>query len=447
MPIKLANLLKTHLRGGRVKELQELLRQTHSTDIVKLFPYLSLEHKRGIFDLLTTEEAISLLREVDVRREKKFLESLNDKRLVRLLEKLPPDKRTDILKVLSSEKKEKVFSFMEAEPRQEARELLHYQDNTAGGIMTSDFLVVREDVTVREAMRKLRATPKTEVPFWAYVVNERRELVGLVSLRKLVIAQPMARIKELMLGDIVSVTTSTDQEEVARIVAKYNLLSIPVVDEKKCPVGIITVDDIINIIEQAATEDMFRMAGTHRDEMISRSVLHIAKVRLPWLFAAWIGGLVSLFLIGYFEPTLSKIVALAAFIPVVLGMGGNAGVQTLTVVVRGLAIGQIDVNELGRVVFREVRVGIILGLTYGVLLAIFSLLRFRGSEHIPELGLVVGLGICGSMFIATLIGASVPLLLKRLGVDPAVSTGPFVTTAIDILGVGWYFIMATILLF
>lgn len=446
MPIKLANLLKTHLRGGRIKELQELLRQTHSTDMVKLFPYLSLKHKRGIFDLMATEEAISLLSEVDVRREKRFLESLNDKRLVRILEKVPPDKRTDILKVLSSEKKEKIFSLMEEEPRQEAQELFRYRDNTAGGIMTSDFLVVQEDMTVREAIQKLRAAPKAEIPFWAYVVNEKEELVGLVSLRKMGLAKPETPVKELMLRDIVSVTTSTDQEDAARIVAKYNLLSVPVVDERKRPVGIITVDDVINIIEQEATEDMFKMAGTHRDEMISHSVFHITKVRLPWLFAAWLGGLGSLFLIGHFEPTLHKIVALAAFIPVVLGMGGNAGVQTLTVVVRGLAIGQVNVNELGQVVLREVRVGIILGLTYGALLAAFSLFKFRGSEYVPMLGLVVGLGICGSMFIATLIGSAAPLLLKRLGADPAVSTGPFVTTAIDILGVGWYFVVATALL-
>ncbi len=447
MPIKLANLFKTHLRRKRIKELQELLRQTHPTDLVKLFPYLSLEHKGSIFDLLAPEEAIGLLSVIDVRREKRFLESLNDERLGHLLEKIPPDKRTDILKVLSSEKKERVFSLMEEEPRQEAQELLHYRDNTAGGLMTSDFLVVGEDMTVTEAIEKLRATPKAEIPFWAYVVNEKKELVGLVSLRKLVIAQPTARIRELMFRDIVSVTTSTDQVEAARIVAKYNLLSIPVVDERKRPVGIIAVDDVIDLVEKKATEDMFKMAGTHRDEMISRSVFHIAKVRLPWLFAAWIGGLASLFVIGYFEPTLSKIVALACFIPVVLGMGGNAGVQTLTVIVRGLAIGQIDVSELGRVVFQEVRVGLILGLIYGVLLAIFSLFRFRGSEYIPMLGLVVGLGICGSMLIATLIGASLPLLLKKLGVDPAISTGPFVTTSIDILGVGWYFIIATILLF
>jgi len=244
--------------------------------------------------------------------------------------------------------------------------------------------------------------------------------------------------------NVISVSTDTDQEEVAHLISQYNILAVPVVDSNYTLVGIVTVDDIIDVIREEATEDFLQMAGAGKDrEILLKSTFANAFTRAPWLFASWIGGVMAMFIITYFENELQKVLALAAFIPIVLGMGGNIATQSSTIVIRGITTGRVNMKQLSTVVFKEMRVGFILGGIYGLFLGV---LAFFGYAEPSALGLVVGLSVLFVMALAATVGTIIPLLMKRLDIDAAVATGPFVTTSIDILGVLTYFMVAKFLL-
>jgi magnesium transporter len=252
-------------------------------------------------------------------------------------------------------------------------------------------------------------------------------------------------LKDMMIRKVHTVYPDTDQEDVAQIVSQYNYLAVPVVDHDENLLGIVTVDDVVDVIREEATEDFLKMAGVGKDrEILLKSSWENAKSRLPWLFASWIGGVAAATIIGLYENLLETTLILAAFIPVIIGMGGNIGTQTSTIIVRGLATGRVNVGNNMKILFKEIRVGLILGLLYGVLLGLFTFTRFMDLS--PYLGIIVGLSISISMLIATTIGAFVPLFLNKLEIDPAVATGPFVTTSIDIVGVTLYFLIASFFL-
>ena len=281
--------------------------------------------------------------------------------------------------------------------------------------------------------------------FYLYITDDDDRLVGVASLRTLATTPADTILKDIMVKRVHTVRPETDQEEVARIVSQYNFLAVPVVDAEGQLLGIVTVDEIVDVIREEATEDFFQMAGAGKDrEILMKSSWDNAKSRIPWLFASWIGGVCAAAIIGFFDNTLQNTLALAAFIPVIIGMGGNIGTQTSTLVVRGLATGRVNVGNKINIIFKEIRVGIILGILYGLLLGLFAIMSFVNIS--PYLGLVVGLGIACSMLIATAFGSLVPLLLHRMDIDPAIATGPFVTTSIDILGVTLYFVIANIFL-
>jgi len=269
-----------------------------------------------------------------------------------------------------------------------------------------------------------------EMPFYLYVVDDHGHLVGVISLRQLVVVSPHTKLKAIM-------TT-----EVARIVARYNILAVPVVDDNNNPVGIVTVDDVVDIIREEATEDFLKMAGAGEDLVESQSVFKSTRTRLPWLLASWIGGVIAFFIISHFESSLNKLIFLAAFIPVIMGMGGNVGTQSSTIVVRGLATGRLSIKQIWEVVFKELAIGFLLGFFYGFLLGFVAHLRY----DMWLLGVTVGLAVLSSMTIAASVGSLVPMVFARINIDPAVATGPFVTTAIDILSVFFYFKIATLLL-
>jgi magnesium transporter len=252
------------------------------------------------------------------------------------------------------------------------------------------------------------------------------------------------KLKEIMNPNVISVTTDTDQGEVAHVVARYNILAVPVVDSNYILVGIVTVDDIIDVIREEASEEFLQMAGAGKDrEILLKSTKENAFIRAPWLFASWIGGVTAMLIIGAFEEELSKLIALASFIPVVIGMGGNIATQSSTIVVRGIATGRINLDESLRVVLKEMRVGIILGLLYGLFLGIVA---FLGFPEPALLGVVVGLSIFFCMVMSATLGTMIPLILKRFDIDAAIATGPFVTTAIDILGVLMFLYIAKLFL-
>ena len=342
-----------------------------------------------------------------------------------------------------AERSSEVLKRMKGEGSGDVADLLRYDDDTAGGTMVTDFIALTEETTAREAIVSLQKEySDVEMPFYLYVVDGFGTLVGVISLRQLVVVRPEKPLKDFMATDVVSVQTHVDQEEVAKIVARYDILAVPVVNESNKLVGIVTVDDVIDILRAEATEDILKMAGAGEEFVETQSVLSSTRIRLPWLFASCLGGIVAFFVIGRFEASLAKMTYIAAFIPVIMGMGGNIGTQSSTIVVRGLATGRINLRDLWLVVTKELAVGAILGVIYGGLIGIVAQMRFA----IGAFSLSVVLGVVSSMVVAALVGSLVPMTFARVNIDPAVATGPIVTTAVDIISVFCYFQIATSLI-
>ncbi len=354
------------------------------------------------------------------------------------------DDAADLIVDLPEDVRNQVLELMPDEDNREVSALLSYPEDSAGRIMTTDFLAVPETLKAFEGVQEVRKASETKMVFYLYLVNEEKRLTGILSLRQLVTASGETTLSKIMMRDVIKVDVTTDQEEVARLVSRYDLLAIPVVDEQGVLVGIVEVDDVIDVLREEATEDILKMAGTSEQEISSFSVSRSARVRLPWLFASWIGGVIAIQIISGFEAHFKSEVimfaSLAAFIPVIMGMGGNIGTQSLSITLRGLATGRVDPKNLWRVVLKEIRIGLLLGLAYGLLLGLVGWYFFDNTS----LGMVVGISMCANMTMAAVVGTFLPLIAVKMKVDPAVASGPFVTTSIDILGVSFYFITASI---
>jgi magnesium transporter len=443
MKEKIADRIRTCLEKGMAEELKKILDMVHPVDLADtLVLYFDQDQKLAIFNSLSLQKAALLLREIDSSEEVELLESLDEEWFSQILEEMPSDDRADVLAALSQAKRERLLSLMEMEESREARKLLEYKEDTAGGIMTTDFIALREDITVEEAIEELRAAQEMEMPSWVYVVDADQRLVGFVPLRKLIAVQPQRRIGEVMTRDLVSVPTDLDQEEVARIVSRDDLLVVPVVDSGERLVGVITVDDVIDVIEEEATEDIYEMGGVSGEELLSDPVFRVARRRLTWVLTCLIGGLICAAILTFFKFTLSQVITLAAFIPVIMDMGGNIGVQSSTIVVRGIALGHIDFSRTLRVLFKEIRVGGVMGLACGAVVGTIAQL-WQGS---PMLGVVVGVSMFLAITIAAATGILMPIIFRRLNIDPAIAAGPFVTSANDITGLLVYLGLATALM-
>ncbi len=440
----LVDSIKRLMRRGAVSHLAKIVNKTHAADLSVVFRSLSLAEQRKLFGLISDVEQKGILfSELDEDTFQDLIEDMKIEDIVRILESMPADDVADIIGRLPEEKSQTILDKMKRAESEEVEDLLRYEDDTAGGIMVPDFIALREDVTAREAIESLQTEHSdVEMAFYLYVVDEYGKLVGVSSLRQLVVVSPETVLKEFMTTDVFSVQTDMDQEEVARLVARYDILAVPVVDGTNRLMGIVTVDDVIDILREEATEDILKMAGAGEEFVETKTIFKSTRIRLPWLFASCMGGLFAFFIIGEYENSLSKITYLAAFIPVIMGMGGNIGTQSSTIVVRGLATGRINVRDIWPVVFKELSIGLILGLVYGLLIG--SVAQFRYSME--ALALSVALAVICSMSIAALVGSLVPMGFARINIDPAVATGPLVTTAIDIISVFFYFLIATTLL-
>ncbi len=457
-PVKVLvdTVLKLQRRGAH-KPLRKILDGTHPADLARLIQFLPEHQRAPIFqrveELSTRAEILS---ELNPSILEDFLEALKDEDLVTLLEEMDPDDTVDVLVAVGDERKTRLLGMMRSEEVDEAEALLKYDPESAGGIMSPDAFALTEKTSSAQAIATLQAKgSELEMAFYIYVVNDHDHLVGVLSLRQVVMSSPDTPLSQIMDPDVVRVNTSDDQELVARIVARYNLLAVPVVDENNRLVGLVTVDDVIDVIREEATEDMLRMAGAGDDIELgldADGVISSTRSRLPWLFASWMGGVAASFIIHGFEDQLSKVALLAAFIPVIIGMGGNVGTQSLTVITRGLALGQIQVDQLVKVVMREFFVGLSCGVIYGILLGVVGgiLARFDIDNlqfgNPITFGLTIGASLCAAMIIAAVVGSGVPMIFQRLSIDPAVATGPFVTTAVDVLGILAYFGAATVLM-
>ncbi|MBU0993076.1 MAG: magnesium transporter [Proteobacteria bacterium] len=444
----LTETIKRLLRRNAISHLAKIVSKTHAADLSQVFRSLSLNDQQKIFNLIDDPEKKGILfSELEEYTFLDFIEDLSIDAIVEVIEYMPSDDVADLIGRLPRDKSSAILERMENEESEEVTDLLCYSDDTAGGIMVPDFVALKENLTAREAIESLQKEYlDVEMPFYLYVVDDNKRLVGVISLRQLVVVKPNTPLKDFMTTEIFSVRTDIDQEEVAKIVARYDILAVPVVDDQNVLVGIVTVDDVIDIFRKEATEDILKMAGAGEEFVETQSVLRSTRIRLPWLFASCVGGILAFFIIGRFETSLARFTYLAAFIPVIMGMGGNIGTQSSTIVVRGLATGRFNVRDLWPVVLKELSIGTILGIVYGSLIGAVAQVQFGGAGASHFFSIAVILSVLCSMSLAALVGSFVPMFFARINIDPTVATGPFVTTSIDIISVYCYFSLATALL-
>ncbi len=433
--------IKRLLRRGASSRLNKIVNKTHGADLSILFRELSLPDQQLLFDMIEDmEQKAILFSELDEDILVDLVDELPPEAVVATLEAMPNDDVADLLNQLPEDTATNLLNRMEKKGSDEVEDLMRFADDTAGGIMNPDFIALNQEISAKAAIAQIQQEfADVEMPFYLYAVDEHGKLVGVSSLRQLVVVKPDTPLKAFMNTDVISVRTYMDQEEVAKLVARYDILAVPVVDSSNRLVGIVTVDDVIDIFREEATEDFLKMAGAGEEFVETKSIFKSTRIRLPWLFASCLGGIFAFYVIGHFEKSLVQITYLAAFIPVIMGMGGNIGTQSSTIVVRGLATGRLHIRDIWSVVGKELSVGLILGMVYGLLIGSVAQLQYDTLM----LTVAVCLAVVCSMSVAALVGSSVPMLLARLSVDPAVATGPFVTTAVDIISVYFYFTIAT----
>jgi magnesium transporter len=438
----LLDSIRRLLRRGATGHLLNLLQRVHPADIPPLFKYITEAESHSILKLLVDKD---LARAADVATAlhpsaaAEILARLEVPEISRLLQLCPSDDAAEIVASMPEELREAVLSQMREEEGDEVQDLLSYAEETAGRIMSTDYIALSEETSAADAINVLRSKTDMETMFYVYVVDTRNHLLGVVSLRQLILADPATPLRSFMSTNVISVRTDADQEEVARLVARYDFLAVPVVDDQNKLMGIITVDDVIDVIREEATEDFYKLAGTSEEERLQRSVLGAAKLRLPWLTVSLVEGIVAVLIfsayLGAFENTS---LVLVAFLPILAAMGGNIGTQSATIVVRGLATGRFELKQVWHVILRETRIAAILGVGYGVLLSVVSV--FLPWGHLPPRApFVIGGSICAIMILAAAVGSFLPMLCARISVDPAIATGPFLTSLMDILGMVVYF--------
>jgi magnesium transporter len=433
-------------RRGAVENLLRLINKTHPADVAWIFRHLNQTERKFIFNIITqTENVGEFLSELDQAIMVELVDDLTPQFIASIISEMSSDDVADLFEAFPEEKVDEIRKVMEKADREEVDELLQYDSESAGGLMSPDFMALDEELSVGDAINKIqKRSEDMEMVFYLYITHGDGQLSGVVSLRELLMHPPFRSLKNIMNANVISVTTDTDQEEVAHLISQYNILAVPVVDSTYTLVGIVTVDDIIDVIREEATEDFLQMAGVGKDrEILLKSTWENAFTRAPWLFSSWLGGVMSIFVITFFQTELQEVLALAAFIPIVLGMGGNIATQSSTIIIRGITTGRVNMQQIPRLILKEMRVGIILGCLFGILLGILAFFRYTEPTH---LGIVIGITVLFVMCLAATVGTIMPLLMKRFGVDAAVATGPFVTTLIDVLGVLTYLSMAKFLL-
>jgi len=440
----LVESIKRLLRRNAVTHLRKMVNKTHAADLALVFKDISLADQCKLFNMLeSVEQKGVLFATLDESIFPHLIEKLDVNEVVEVFVNMSPDDVAAILGKLPPAKSAELLEKMQREASEDVEELLAYEDDTAGAIMLPDFIALQESVTANEAIQSLQGEYiDVEMPFYVYVVDEYQRLVGVVSLRQLVVVPGHTPLKEFMTTDVYSVTTDTHQEDVAKIVERYDFLAVPVVDATNVLVGIVTVDDVIDVFREEATEDILKMAGVGETFVETQTIFRSARIRLPWLFASCIGGIIAFFIIGHFEENLRRFAYIAAFIPVIMGMGGNIGTQSCTIVVRGLATNRLSVSDLGSVLFKEISVGLFLGVFYGSMIGVVAQVKYGMAGF----AMVVGASVVSSMTLAALVGSLIPMTFARLKIDPAVATGPFVTTFVDIISVFFYFVTATAIL-
>lgn len=416
-----------------VKSLLTIFSDIHTADIAEIINHLDVDEATYVFELLPTETAGEVITEIDENLREKILKEIDTKKIAHIVDELETDDATDIVSDLPDNIAEQVLRHIDKEYSEDVKELLKYEEDTAGGIMTTDFVYVNENATVQDAIDEVRKNAEEfEHIYHIYVLKETDELVGYVLLKSLLLNPLSTKILSIIEEDLFYVSPDTDQEEVANTMEKYDLVVIPVVDEKKRMLGRITIDDVVDVIHEEASEDIQKLAGLSEEQESSDSVFRISRIRLPWLIIAMLLELFNAIVLSNHEDLFQRLVLATFFIPVVMAVGGNSGTQAAIVMVRGLGTGDIWLNETLKKIGKEFFVSILNGFVCSAVLLVASLIFF--SDVTFKFALIISIALFSIIIFATVVGASIPVLLKKLKIDPAIATGPFVTTSNDIVG-------------
>ncbi|RXJ04002.1 magnesium transporter [Anaerobacillus alkaliphilus] len=427
-----------------MNDFRELFFELHPTDQIDLLNSVTKKQRTVIYKYVKPEEFAEIFQGLEVTKQKLYISELQQNYAIDVINHMPYDDIADFFAQLPESTKELYLSKMAKEEAEEVIQLLKYNDQTAGAIMTTEYISVSSADTVANVMGRLRIeAPEAETIYYLYVVDEQLKLVGVVSLRDLIVARLEQKIDEIMLTRVKSVETHTDQEEVARIMRKYDFLAVPVTAQGKL-VGIVTVDDIMDVVEEETEEDFGEISAVRGSIDTNISAFTAGKKRAPWIVVLMFLGLITAGVIGEFEETLEAYILLAAFIPLIMDSAGNTGTQALAVVVRGLAVGSVDSSSIGKMLRREFGTGVILGVIAAITLMI--VVPFLYPEGGFLLAAIVGVSLFLTLCFSTMVGATVPLIINKLKIDPAVASGPFITTINDIMGLIIYFSLATALL-
>ncbi len=423
---------------GAESALEVYLRLLHPADIAELFNFVERENWTRITQSLSSQTLAELLTHLDENQRERLGELLKPEQLVRAVDALETDDAADVVADLPEGTSE--FVLARLEDKADIKQLLAYPDDSAGGIMQKELCRVRDEATVVDAIDAVRATrERVDDVLEVYVVDDKGHLLGTVRLEDLVLSKPHTPISRISKPVEHSVTPDQDQELVAQEFRKYDLVTLPVVDGEGVLLGRITFDDIHDVLEEEASEDLLAVAGASSDEVLyAGSSLRVALFRLPWLASSFLGSMITGFLLSLFGTMPGDAIIKASFVPMVMAMTGNVGTQSAMIITRGFAIGKIELGTLSKTFGRELGVGLSMGVAAGCVASVVGLL-WRGD---PALGLSVGLAMVCSMTAAACLGVLFPTIFKRLGIDPAIAAGPIVTTGCDIMAVGIYLLLA-----
>jgi len=446
---------KLHRRGAKIN-LVNIIDKTHPADLALLFRSFTQHERLYFFSLIKTHaQKAEVLSELDDNFIVDILKATKRDEIIHIFREMDYDDEIGILRLLPEDEQQELIKLMKDDESREIEALMEYDEETAGSIMNPEVFHLPEYITVAKATEEIQKSVDTEMVFYIYVTDERNHLIGVVSLRQLILNDPTKKLSDIMVEDVVSIRPETDQEEVARLASRYNFVAVPVVDDENKLIGVVTVDDIIDVLREEATEDLLQMAGLGRDtDIILKSAWETTKKRFPWLLATYIGGLIAALVIGAFHNLLEAFVILTSFIPIIAGMGGNIGTQSSTIITRGLLTGRVNPDTTWKIIRKEFKVGITLGLIYGLVLGGIAflmtyILKSSGYNYeltqCIELSIAIAIGIVIAMSLATFTGTLAPILFNKLKIDPAIATGPLVTTTIDILGILIYLLIATAL--
>jgi magnesium transporter len=424
--------------------IQEVFADLHPADGAELVSGLEPNEILDILAIIGNEVSVEVFEQLDLPVQKACLEEAEPKAILPFIEGMSSDDRVDLIKQAEPEIADRLMPLLAQAERDDIRRLLAYEEGTAGAIMTTEYASVEKDITAEQALNRLRLqAPNKETVYYVYVVDQDRKLTGFVTLKDILLARPNENIENIMEEDVISVSIDVNVEEVADKISHYDFLAIPVIDIGKRLVGIVTVDDILDVVEEEATEDIYHLAAAGKPlDYLNTGIFKIARERIFWLFILVLTGFVAGAVMQRFQSQLTAVIALVFFIPVLSATGGNAGTQTTTVIIRGLATGELEMRDVFRILFKEIRIALLVGLAMGVLTAVRAILTSPEPHLVVPLSLTVGLAMMGCVMLAIAAGAILPIFLKKIGFDPALMSGPFISSLMDVFTLLLYLSLA-----